>query len=240
MFETSPSSLLYGFFRFYSSLFPHATTAVSVRFGTLTLQKASFQSSSKLWRLCIEDPFETCESHICHDLGCHIDEAGQRRISALLLEACGALKQLMECPSVDGDFVPEFIRLVIADEEKQSSAPKKRSKGKNGGSKAKQQDVRAKNKGVADTKAIKANKIQKNNRERTGNAQKSKNNEPTNSSSQKKSNGKYQGVDDNIVKKQAGTNEEGKRRNRKRNNRRKRTDQNDEQKKEPNATNEGR
>jgi len=161
VFETSPSSLLYGFFRFYSGLFPHAATAVSVRFGDLSLQKASFQNSSKLWRLCIEDPFETCESHICHDLGCHIDEAGQKRISTLLREACGALKELMECPSVDGDFVPEFMRLVIADEKKQSSAPKKRGKGKNGARKAKQQNDRAKNKGVADKKANEAKKAKK-------------------------------------------------------------------------------
>ena len=226
MFETSPSSLLYGFFRFYSVLFPHATTAVSVRFGDLSLQKASFPTSSKLWRLCIEDPFETCESHICHDLGCHIDEAGQKRISTLLLEACGALKELMECPSVESDFVPKFLRLVIADEKKQSSVPKKRGNGKNGVRKAKQQNDRAKNKGVEDAKSNKGKKA-KNNRDRNGsNAQKTKN-------TQKKSN---EGVDDTAVKKQADTNGEGGRRNRKRNNRRKRSDQNGEKKKDPTAT----
>ena len=226
MFETSPSSLLYGFFRFYSVLFPHATTAVSVRFGDLSLQKASFPTSSKLWRLCIEDPFETCESHICHDLGCHIDEAGQKRISTLLLEACGALEELMECPSVESDFVPKFLRLVIADEKKQSSVPKKRGNGKNGVRKAKQQNDRAKNKGVEDAKSNKGKKA-KNNRDRNGsNAQKTKN-------TQKKSN---EGVDDTAVKKQADTNGEGGRRNRKRNNRRKRSDQNGEKKKDPTAT----
>ena len=228
MFETSPSSLLYGFFRFYSVLFPHATTAVSVRFGDLSLQKASFPTSSKLWRLCIEDPFETCESHICHDLGCHIDEAGQKRISTLLLEACGALEELMECPSVESDFVPKFLRLVIADEKKQSSVPKKRGNGKNGVRKAKQQNDRAKNKGVEDAKSNKGKRA-KNNRDRNGNAQKMKN-------TQKKSNEKHLGVDDTAVQKQADTNGEGGRRNRKRNNRRKRSDQNGEKKKDPTAT----
>lgn len=70
------SFLLSGFFTFYASHFSYQSTAVSIRLGKCILQKTVFQSA-RLWRMCIEDPFETHDSHCPHDLGTHLSQRGQ-------------------------------------------------------------------------------------------------------------------------------------------------------------------
>lgn len=62
--DTTMPKLLYGFFSFYSNVFPRESVAASCKFGNCSLQKASFVSSSRLWRLSVEDPFETHDSHV--------------------------------------------------------------------------------------------------------------------------------------------------------------------------------
>lgn len=62
--DTTIPELLYGFFSFYSNVFPRESVVASIRFGDCSLHKASFEKSSRLWRMSVEDPFETFESHV--------------------------------------------------------------------------------------------------------------------------------------------------------------------------------
>jgi len=103
------SMLLYGFLNFYSNIFPQQTVAASIRFGNCTLQKTSFRQSSKLWRLCMEDPFETCDSHCPHDLGCHVKEDGQKSINEYLVTATKELSELMQLDKVYDDEISVFL-----------------------------------------------------------------------------------------------------------------------------------
>mmetsp|Transcript_5997 Transcript_5997/g.13608 ORF Transcript_5997/g.13608 Transcript_5997/m.13608 type:complete len:402 (-) Transcript_5997:294-1499(-) len=103
------SMLLYGFFNFYSSIFPQLTVAASIRYGKMSLHKTSFPKTSRSWRLCMEDPFETCNSHCPHDLGCHVKEDGQKRISEQLKRAAVDLAKLMQQPMAGGDTISAFL-----------------------------------------------------------------------------------------------------------------------------------
>ena len=70
--------LFAGFFQFYTELYPTAFYCVSIRRGRdLPLLK---KRSDGLF-LCIEDPFETFDSAVPHDLGRHVDSAGAVRIA---------------------------------------------------------------------------------------------------------------------------------------------------------------
>jgi len=111
--DTKMSVLLFGFFNFYANIFPQQTVAASIRFGNCTLQKTSFHQSSKLWRLCMEDPFETCNSHCPHDLGCHVKEDGQRRINEHLMRATKELAALMQQETVSDDTISAFLCRLI-------------------------------------------------------------------------------------------------------------------------------
>jgi hypothetical protein len=91
--------LLYGFFNFYSCVFPDETVAPSIRFGKISLQKTALHSTSKLWRLSIEDPFETCNSHCPHDLGCHVNEDGRKRMNKALVGAKNSFEKFLGMPS---------------------------------------------------------------------------------------------------------------------------------------------
>ena len=92
------ASLLFGFFNFYACIFPEETVAASIRFGSITLQKTALHSTSRLWRLSVEDPFETCNSHCPHDLGCHVKEDGQKRINKSLARAKIDFETLLGMP----------------------------------------------------------------------------------------------------------------------------------------------
>jgi hypothetical protein len=61
------SGLLYGFFEFYSNRFPSSFFAISIKRGDVSLPKLTCRKRSVF--LCIEDPFETFDSHCPHDLG---------------------------------------------------------------------------------------------------------------------------------------------------------------------------
>ena len=94
-FESTPVSLLlYGFFSFYASFFPHYLMTVSIKEGRIALTKFSFKSSN-LWRLSIEDPFETHDSSNPHDLGIPLSTKGQKRIAAAFQYSAERLREFL-------------------------------------------------------------------------------------------------------------------------------------------------
>jgi len=76
-------------------VFPQSTVAVSIRHGQPILLKTVF-TKAKLWRMCIEDPFETHDSHIIHDLGMHIDRSKQPIISRKIMEALQEITLILD------------------------------------------------------------------------------------------------------------------------------------------------
>jgi len=61
----------------------------------------------------MEDPFETCNSHCPHDLGCHVKEDGQRRINEHLMRATKELAALMQQETVSDDTISAFLCRLI-------------------------------------------------------------------------------------------------------------------------------
>jgi len=88
--------LLFGFFNFYTNIFPSTLTAASIRLGKITLQKTCL--AAKLGKLSVEDPFEICSSHCPHDLGSHAKDDGQAKISKQLMHATKELGELIQMP----------------------------------------------------------------------------------------------------------------------------------------------
>ena len=76
------SALLYGFFEFYSRRFPSGLFAISIKQGNISVPKLSFRKRSLFF--CIEDPFETFDSHCPHDLGTPAGESAVRDIMTFL------------------------------------------------------------------------------------------------------------------------------------------------------------
>ena len=107
--------LLYGFFNFYCNVFPHQTVAASIRLGEMSLQKTSFKGSSKLWRMCIEDCFETYYSHCPHDLGCHLKERGQEQMLDHFDQMTNDLGYLLRQENATEKMVNTFVRLFFSD-----------------------------------------------------------------------------------------------------------------------------
>jgi len=103
----SVSLLLYGFFRFYANEFPVHLFLVSIkRGGNLRLPKTMFSDRTSLY-LCVEDPFETYDSHFPHDLGMPADEGGSIYISRCFRQSAEHLGQLLSGNAIefDGDEV---------------------------------------------------------------------------------------------------------------------------------------
>jgi len=107
--------LLYGFFNFYCNVFPQQTVAASIRLGEMSLQKTSFKGSSKLWRMCIEDCFETYYSHCPHDLGCHLKERGQEQMLDHFDQMTNDLGYLLRQENATEEMVNTFVRLFFSD-----------------------------------------------------------------------------------------------------------------------------
>ena len=131
--DTSSSLLLAGFFNFYSRAFPKHSIAVSIRLGKCMLQKSVFKSA-RLWRLCIEDPFETHDSHCPHDLGSPIDERGQRKITTALEDTAKEFEamfadcsEVIDCVGINHQRAVENKRL---EEEAEKARIKEENKNK--------------------------------------------------------------------------------------------------------------
>ena len=98
--------LLYGFYNFYIHIFPKEVMTISIRVGATSatmIPKTAFHATAKLWRWAIEDPFETYDSHMPHDLGCHIKEDGMKRIIDAMRVAMHEYEQIMRGRDNDSD-----------------------------------------------------------------------------------------------------------------------------------------
>ncbi|KAL9184310.1 hypothetical protein ACHAXT_002396 [Thalassiosira profunda] len=137
--DANTATLLLGFFRFYANVFPTQTVAGSIRYGTCSLQKTAFHQTSKSWRICIEDPFETFNSHCPHDLGIHVKEDGQRKINDHLLGAAMAMEALMQDEMASEEVVSEFLCKLLGQKGKEEvqarNAPQQNRGGRGGQSK---------------------------------------------------------------------------------------------------------
>jgi hypothetical protein len=96
----SVSSLLYGFYKFYSGDFPLALYMVSIMRGAESFTPKSMHRRNSLF-FCIEDPFETFDSHIQHDLCAPVNEPGMKRIMSSLHQSALYLRDLFTKKDVD-------------------------------------------------------------------------------------------------------------------------------------------
>jgi DNA polymerase sigma len=131
----SVSALLLGFFTFYARYFSQETASVSIRLGNMSLQKTVFSKSSNLWRIVIEDPFETYDSHIPHDLGTPMDEKGQEKVTKALQEAANTMEKMFtschEIVDCIGRNASSTTKYVIMDQKKQQVPQKMKSRSNN-------------------------------------------------------------------------------------------------------------
>jgi DNA polymerase sigma len=102
----SVTALLYGFFHFYAKQFPMSMFCVSIRVGggtPVAIPKTAFRKASLFW--CIEDPFETVDSHCPHDLGVPANnEFGARKI--------------VECMEAAEVYLRRMLLEILSDKEK--------------------------------------------------------------------------------------------------------------------------
>mmetsp|Transcript_30230 Transcript_30230/g.66952 ORF Transcript_30230/g.66952 Transcript_30230/m.66952 type:complete len:909 (+) Transcript_30230:97-2823(+) len=143
------SALLLGLFRFYARVFPRISCvgAVSIRLGRCGLQKTVFSRSARLWRICIEDPFETHSSHFPHDLGIHCDERGHTEILTVLVDACAYVESVlaMESDVTANDALRSLI--VVSDDSagaKEDTGRASKGGGSKGGGSSKSSHSRRK------------------------------------------------------------------------------------------------
>ena len=115
--SSSVSWLLMGFFKFYARQFPFESVAVSIRHGKCVIQKSVFRSA-RLWRICIEDPFETHDSHIPHDLGTPLTMEGQFKINKFLTEAAESMTKMMEECDTITDCIGSYLHVGNIDDSK--------------------------------------------------------------------------------------------------------------------------
>ena len=90
----SCTALLYGFFHFYAIDFTRSVSMISVKRGREEiLPKTTFRKCSNFF--CIEDPFETFDSHMPHDLGIPVNETQCARIFDFLQKGEEHLRSLL-------------------------------------------------------------------------------------------------------------------------------------------------
>jgi len=96
--EVTIADLLKGFFVFYARDFDVAKGCVSIKVGggeydattgSYNISK-SVWGRANIWRLCVEDPFETHDSHCPHDLGIVIGEQGNETLWVAIRAAATA------------------------------------------------------------------------------------------------------------------------------------------------------
>ena len=107
---SSVSWLLMGFFNFYAQQFPFESAAVSIRHGKCVIQKSVFRSA-RLWRMCIEDPFETHDSHAPHDLGTPLTMEGQFKINEYLTEAAESMTRMLDKCETITDCIGSYVHV---------------------------------------------------------------------------------------------------------------------------------
>jgi len=104
--KVSVTELLYGFLNFYVSDFPSLLYMISIKRGPNSLlPKTMFHKCSIF--LCIEDPFETYDSHCPHNLGHHARDSGTQKTLACFRAAAGHLRNVLSSPD-DDEYVDEL------------------------------------------------------------------------------------------------------------------------------------
>ena len=138
----SATALLYGFFNFYAVEFMGAVSMISIKRGREEiLPKTVFRKCSPFF--CIEDPFETFDSHCPHDLGIPVNEKQTMRIFYLLEQAEEHLRKALL--GVDGIALDDVLSLWPSKEQIEEGAAKKagaRSQGGGGSKKKKKKGKR--------------------------------------------------------------------------------------------------
>lgn len=87
------AGLMYGFFEFYSNRFPSSFFAISMKRGNVSLPKLTCRKRSTFF--CIEDPFETFDSHCPHDLGTPANEGCANEMYKYLREGEAYLREIL-------------------------------------------------------------------------------------------------------------------------------------------------
>lgn len=96
----SVTSLLSGFFDFYAFDFPVAIYMVSIKRGQEGFSPKTVFARRSLF-LCIEDPFETYDSHVPHDLGTPANEPNMVKIVQCFQESAVYLRDLLLTKSAE-------------------------------------------------------------------------------------------------------------------------------------------
>jgi Cid1 family poly A polymerase len=136
--DVSVTTLLYGFFEFYTKRFPTALFTISIRNGASLMPKpkTSFERASFFW--CIEDPFEIAESYCPHDLGMHANESGACTIVRCMRTAEAFLRKellLALDMEINSDVAVPSIESLWSDKPAEPSKKSKdRPPPRNGGS----------------------------------------------------------------------------------------------------------
>jgi len=89
------SVLLHGFFNYLSNEFAFGFYAVSIRRTNFTKVPKPAFNKCFLSFFCIEDPFETFESHCPHNLGNTVNPPGQKIITSLLSQGAKSLELIL-------------------------------------------------------------------------------------------------------------------------------------------------
>ena len=135
----SCTALLYGFFHFYATDFARPVSMLSIKRGREEiLPKTVFRKCSAFF--CIEDPFETFDSHMPHDLGIPVNEVQCPRILALLQNSEEHLRFLLLGSGNDDDVSNSDEKLEMTPwpsvdvlQNTQAGAGKKKKKKRNNG-----------------------------------------------------------------------------------------------------------
>jgi len=95
-FEHVPTSfLLSGFYTFWGYHFPLGGVTASIRGIDNYMFGSCMFRNSKNWRMSIEDPFQTHDSHSPHDLGYSMDVEGQDKVMRELKIAAVIMKKML-------------------------------------------------------------------------------------------------------------------------------------------------
>ena len=128
------STLLFGFFSFYHIQYNSNLFTVSIRLGREgDLIKGCFCDSSRIDRMSIEDPFETCSTDMKHDLGTPMGDTGQIKISKTLKVAFEELSRVF----YENRDLEECVRKILTPNDSENGKGKKSSTKKSKNKKSK-------------------------------------------------------------------------------------------------------
>jgi len=126
--NTPISVLLHGFFNYLLNDFPFGFYAVSIRHTNFRkVPKTAFDKCS-LSFFCIEDPFETFESHCSHNLGNTVNLRGKELITDLLSKSVKNLESILvgkKESQLGYLWDPEMKKIKTKSTEKKAESEKK-------------------------------------------------------------------------------------------------------------------